>query len=130
MPPGLTEAPGFPSGWQRLAEALAPLLPAAELDGIWTFAPVRRDRRELGTAILSRVDGERRRLYTARYALTIRGPERGRFRHELEEVGSGPLDARDRLLDDVRRRLDDEEPPEPQPLDRWFPGSPDAAPRP
>ena len=35
--------------------------------------------REWGTAVLSRVDGDRRRIYTAGYVLAIKGKERGKF---------------------------------------------------
>ena len=54
------------SGWDRLAQAVAEVLPPDEVDGVWIFTPLRRENREWGTAVLSRVDGERRRIYTAR----------------------------------------------------------------
>ena len=75
-----TAGPGEGPGWERLAGQLAEALPVAELDGLWCFPPIRRARDEWGTAVLSRVDGERRRIYTARYAHTIKGRERGGFR--------------------------------------------------
>ena len=80
-------------GWVRLAEAVLAVLPVDEVEGIWQFQPIRLERRELGTAILALRDGDRRRIWTARYALTIRGRERGTFEHSLEEVGSGPVEA-------------------------------------
>ena len=49
-------------------------------------------------AIVSRVEGERRRIYTARYALTIKGRQRGAFEWGMDEVGSGPLEALEELL--------------------------------
>ncbi|HKG33808.1 MAG TPA: hypothetical protein VKB22_08750, partial [Gemmatimonadales bacterium] len=64
------------TGWDRLAQAVAQVIPADEVDGVWIFAPVRRDAREWGTAVLSRVDGERRRIYTAGYVLAVKGKER------------------------------------------------------
>ncbi|HZA99064.1 MAG TPA: hypothetical protein VE399_09825, partial [Gemmatimonadales bacterium] len=51
------------SGWDRLAQVVAQVVPPAEVDGIWIFAPLRRDTREWGTAVLSRINGERRRIY-------------------------------------------------------------------
>jgi len=104
-------------------------MPAAEVDGIWVFSPLRHDGREWGTAVLSRVDGERRRIYTARYVLAIKGKERGKFEASLQEVGSGPLQALAQLLQDVQRRIDDEHPPVPVPPEDWFAAAPDAQPR-
>lgn len=114
----ITPAPG---GWARLAAAVAAELPVGELDGIWAFPPLRHDRREFGTAILSRVDGARRRIYTARYVATLKGPERGAFSSAVEEVGSGPVEALALLVADAARRLDDGEPPAPVALGDWYP---------
>ena len=66
-------------GWTRLAHAVAEQVPPADVDGVWLFSPLRHEGREWGTAVLSRVDGDRRRIYTARYALVVRGKERGKF---------------------------------------------------
>jgi hypothetical protein len=123
-------APELSAGWRRLADAVAVDLPPAELDGVWTFPVVRHDRREWGTAILSRIDGDRRRIYTARYALAIKGKERGRFEATIEEVGAGPVEALAELLQEVHKRTDDEGPPVPADLERWFPPSFDGAPQP
>ena len=115
-------APGrmaWRGGWARLAEAALAVLPVDEVAGIWQFQPIRLERRELGTAILALRDGDRRRIWTARYALTIRGRERGAFEHSLEEVGSGPVEALEELLVRVRRRLGEDDAPMPVPLDQW-----------
>jgi hypothetical protein len=82
---------------------------------------MRADPREFGTAILSRVDGERRRIYTARYALTLKGRQRGAFEWGMVEVGSGPLEALEELLALVPARGVEDEPPVAIPTDRWFP---------
>jgi hypothetical protein len=107
-------------GWERLAQAVADVLPFAEVDGVWAFSPVRRETKEWGTAVLSRVDGDRRRIYTARYVLAIKGKERGKFEASVLEVGSGPLDALSRLVQEAQRRIDDEHPPISVPPDSWF----------
>jgi len=112
---------GPDSGWTRLAGAVAEVVPPAEVDGVWIFSPLRREGREWGTAVLSRVDGDRRRIYTARYMLAIKGKERGRFEASIEEVGSGPLTALAQLLQDTRKRIDDEQPPTPVAPETWFP---------
>jgi hypothetical protein len=107
-------------GWERLAQAVAEILPPAEVDGVWVFSPVRRETKEWGTAVLSRVEGERRRIYTARYVLAIKGKERGKFEASIQEVGSGPLDAFNRLVQEAQRRIDDEHPPISVPPESWF----------
>lgn len=120
---GGLSAPTLSDGWGRLAAAVAADVPPVELDGIWTFPPVRRDRREWGTAILSRVDGDRRRIYTARYVLAVRGKERGQFEATIEEMGSGPLETLAALLRDVQKRSDDEPPPTSVDIETWFPAA-------
>jgi hypothetical protein len=109
-----------PSGWERLAQAVAQVLPPGEIDGVWVFAPLRREAREWGTAVLSRIDGERRRIYTARYVLAVKGKERGKFQSTVLEVGSGPVEALARLLHEAQTRIDDEHPPAAVSPESWF----------
>jgi hypothetical protein len=113
--------PGVGPGWDQLAQAVGEVLPPTEVDGVWVFSQLRRDGREWGTAVLSRVDGERRRIYTARYMLAIKGRERGKFEASVQEVGSGPLDALATLLRDAQKRIDDDHPPVPVAPGNWFP---------
>jgi hypothetical protein len=108
------------SAWDRLAQAVAQVLPPAEVDAVWTFTPLRRDTREWGTAVLSRVDGDRRRIYTARYVLTIKGKERGKFESTIHEVGSGPMEVLARVLQDAQARMDDDQPPVAVAPESWF----------
>jgi hypothetical protein len=118
------------SGWGRLANYVATEIPVAEIDGVWQFRTIRREGRELGTAMLSRIDGEqqeRRRIYTARFMHLLKGKERGKFEATLEEVGSGPVETLGDLLAGVRKRLEDED-PRPVPVEEWFPVA-DGAPR-
>jgi hypothetical protein len=112
--------PGVGAGWTRLALAVAEELPPGEVDGVWVFSPLRREGREWGTAVLSRVDGDRRRIYTARYVLAIRGKERGKFESAVQEVGSGPAGALSQLVHEAQKRIDDEHPPLPVSPDAWF----------
>lgn len=129
-PPRPDEGPGSGPGWLRLAEALRQTVSAEEVDGIWVFRTMRTGPREYGTAILSLVAGDRRRIVTARYALTIKGRERGGFEWGMTEVGSGPLEALDELLALVPVRGVDDEPPVPVAPERWFPPAPASAPAP
>lgn len=111
---------GAGPGWEQMAAALRAELPVKEIDRIWAFRVVRREGQDFGTAILSRVHGDRRRIYTARFVLTVKGKKRGQFAWFLEEVGSGPLEALDELLALVPRRSDEEEPPSPVEPAQWF----------
>ncbi|HEY3933538.1 MAG TPA: hypothetical protein VGL65_02890 [Gemmatimonadales bacterium] len=113
--------PGEGPHWERLAVWLAGQLPSPEVDGVWVFRVIRHERKEFGTAVISRVDGDRRRIYTATYTATIKGKQRGGFDTDLTEVGSGPLEALQELLALVPVRADDEELPLPVDLPRWFP---------
>jgi hypothetical protein len=118
-PPG----PGVGEGWDRLVAALPASLSVAEIDRIWVFRTIRYLTRDFGTAILSRAEGDRRRIYTARFALTVKGKSRGRFESTVHEVGSGPTEALDQLLALVPKRSDEEEPPIEIPVTSWFPPS-------
>jgi hypothetical protein len=115
--------PAVSSGWERMAQAVAEVLPPEEIDGVWVFAPLRHGPREWGTAVLSRVEGDRRRIYTARYTLGVKGKERGKFESSVQEVGSGTAEALQRLVQEAQRRIDDEHPPTPVPLTSWFPSA-------
>ena len=121
--------PGTGSGWQRLAAEVAREIPREELDGVWVFPVIRRDGREWGTAVLTRLDGTRRRIYTARYLLVLKGKDRGQFAWEVEEVGSGPAESLGPLLQDVHKRTDDEHPPLALAVDEWLAEPADGAPR-
>lgn len=115
-----TQVPAPGSGWDRLAQAVAGVVPPAEVDGVWVFAPVRREANEWGTAVLTRIEGERRRIYTARYVLAVKGKERGKFESSVQEVGIGPPDALARVLQEAQRRIDDEYPPVAVDPETWF----------
>ena len=111
-------------GWARLARAVATEVPPDEVDGVWVFRAIRQEAREWGTAIVSRVEGDRRRIYTARYVHTIKGKERGNWSGALEEVGSGPLEALDELIRGVEKRADEELPTRIATTE-WFPPAAD-----
>jgi hypothetical protein len=123
----LSEA-GVGPGWDRLIEELKAAVPVTEIDRIWAFKVVRREGRDFGTAILSRIEGNRRLIYTARFILTVKGKKRGQFEWGLDEVGSGPLEALDELLALVPKRSDEEEPPAPIEAEVWFPPEGNAGP--
>lgn len=128
MPLLTAGGPGIGPGWTRLALAIRERVPVAELDGAWVFRVLRREGRDFGTVVLSRVDGDRRRIYTASFVHVVKGRARGQFTMEMAEVGSGPLTALEELLALVPKRVEDEEPPVAIPLALWFPPEEEAAP--
>jgi len=122
MPPVLTpRAPGAGPGWDQLALVVAAAIPPGEVDGVWVFRVIRNAGNDWGTAVISRVDGQRRRIYTARFGLAVKGKRRGAFQSALAEVGSGPLEALEELLALVPRRADEDDPLVPVDRGRWFP---------
>jgi hypothetical protein len=109
---GGARVPGIGSGWMRTSQSLAELVPVDEIDGIWLFPPVRREEREWGIAVVSRVsEGGRRRIYTASYMLVLRGRDRGRARVEVEEVGESPTAVVHEVIKGVQERAEEAEPP-------------------
>jgi hypothetical protein len=116
------------TGWDRLAQMVAESIPPEEVDAVWLFAPLRREANEWGTAVLSRIEGDRRRIYTARYILAVRGKERGKFEATIQDVGTGPVEVLTRVLQDVERRSDDEHPPIPVAPEDWFAARPQVSP--
>jgi hypothetical protein len=127
MPFAAPACPGIGPGWEKLALTLRATLPREEIDGVWAFKVIRREGRDFGTAIVSRVEAGRCRIYTATFVYTVKGPKRGTFESEIIEVGSGPPEALDELLALVPRRSEEEEPPVPVDPSLWFPGSADPA---
>jgi len=128
MPPVLTPTqPGKGAGWERLAEALRPALAQGTVDGVWVFRTMRAGPKEFGTAILTQVEGDRRRIFTARYALLVKGRQRGGFEWGLDEVGAGPVTALEELLALVPARGVEDEPPVAIDVTLWFPPAHEAA---
>jgi len=95
-------------GLARLLEAVAAEMPRSEVDAVWAFPPVRREGREHGVAVVSRLAGaDRRRVYRARYVVGLAGPERGRISVELEHAAEGPPEMVTAVIEGVRRRADE-----------------------
>lgn len=118
---GVGRAPGLGLGWTRVAQRLREHVPPAEIDGIWLFAPVLREEREWGTAVISRrTAGGRRRIYTASYLVVVRGRERGQGRVAVEEVGESPADVVHDVIAGVQERAGEREPPVEIAPELWY----------
>ncbi|UCG85117.1 MAG: hypothetical protein JSW71_14395 [Gemmatimonadota bacterium] len=118
---GTEREPGLGPGWRRASQSLAEVVPPEEVDGIWLFPPVRREEREWGMAVVSRLSEEgRRRIYTASYMLVVRGRERGLGRVAVEEVGESPIAVVHEVIKGVRERAGEAEPPVEISPARWY----------
>jgi hypothetical protein len=92
----------------RLLDALAERMPRSEVEAIYAFPPVRREGRDHGVAVVSRVAaGDRRVVYRARYVVALKGPERGKITVAVEETAEAPADLLPEVLEGVRRRADE-----------------------
>jgi hypothetical protein len=95
-------------GLARLLEEVAARMPAAEVEAVWAFPPLRREGREHGVVVVSRVAGDgRRRVYRARYSVGLAAAERGKVSIELEPAAEGPPELVAAVIDGVRRRADE-----------------------
>ena len=104
----------------RLLEALAERMPREEVEAVYAFPPVRREGREHGVAVVSRVmEGDRRLVYRARYVVSLKGPERGRVTVAVEETAEAPAGLLPEVLEGVRRRADEAGDAEPVDLTAW-----------
>ena len=126
FPPSLPRHPGegvgSGRGWTRVAEALRAHVPAAEIEQIWLFPPVRKDEREWGTAVIARrVAPGRLRIYTAGYVLVVRGRDRGHGRVQVEDVGETPDDVMRDVLKGVQDRAGEAQPPVEVDVALWYP---------
>jgi hypothetical protein len=109
---GATGRPGQGPGWAKLAAAVALRVPAAEIETIFLFRPIKREGREWGTAVVTRRHPDGRLLvYTARYMLVVRGKERGQSRVEVEEVALSPAEVVAQVMQHAAERGGDAEPP-------------------
>lgn len=108
----------------RLLEAVAEQMPAEEVEAVWAFPPLRREGREHGVAVVSRLAGEgRRRLYRARYTMGLTAADRGKIAVEVELAAEGPPELVTAVIDGVRRRADEAGDAELVDLSAWKAGS-------
>ncbi|MFL5582426.1 MAG: hypothetical protein ACJ8AO_18815 [Gemmatimonadaceae bacterium] len=80
-----------------------------------TPAPARRGRRARAVRPARRVaaePGERHTVFSARYRLTLRGPDRGKWEFDLVEVADAPLVTVDAVVRGVQERAGEEGEPE------------------
>lgn len=122
---GVALSPGLGPGWTRVAEVLANRVEPEDIEGIWLFAPVRREEREWGVAVIACcTDDERRRIFTASYMIVVRGGEKGHGKVAVEEVGESPATVLEDVIRGVRDRAGEVDPPVEITPDLWFGDTP------
>jgi hypothetical protein len=117
-----TRSPVHGTGWQRVAQSLAESVSPADVEEIWLFSPVRGEGREWGTAVIAcRADDDRRRIFTAKYVMVVRGRDRGQGRVPVEEVGQSPETVLHEVIAGVQDRAGESEPPIQVAPEEWYP---------
>ncbi len=106
-----------------LLDLVAERMPRDEVDAVYAFPPVRREGRDHGVAVISRIAaGDRRVVYRARYVVGLRGPDRGKVTLTVEETAVAPAALIPEVLEGVRRRADEAGEAEPLDLSAWRAG--------
>jgi hypothetical protein len=120
---GVAAQPGLGLGWTRVATSIAELVSPSTIERIWLFAPVRREDREWGTAVLAcSTGGNRRRIFAASYLIAIRGRTRGQGKVTVDEVGESPVAVIHEVIAGVMERAGETEPPVEIAPELWFGG--------
>ncbi len=110
---------------ERFVRAILAQVPAEEIVEIHFFAPIKQSGIESGVAVVaaervpqegpSSQDSERPlryTVYTARYRLTQKGPDRGKWETSIVAEADAPLLTVDAVVRGVQRRSGDAEDPE------------------
>lgn len=110
---------------ERFLLAIAAKLPAERIAEIHFFQPIKQGGVESGVAVVavwpepepeSEPDAEagaepRPTIYTARYRLTLKGPDRGKWETHLVAEADAPLVTVDAVVRGVQRRAGDADDP-------------------
>jgi hypothetical protein len=106
---------------ERFLAAIADKLPVEKVIELHLFQPMKQGGTESGVAVVAVEEvlstGElaaenRLAVYTARYRLTQKGPERGKWDFSVQVEADAPLVTIDKVVRGVQRRSGDAEDPE------------------
>ena len=105
---GAADRAVYGEGLAALLDLVAARMPKAEVEAVWAFPGVRREGREHGVVVVERHLAESRRLvYRGKYAVQLKGQERGRIAVDLEETAEAVPEMVSRVIEGVRRRADE-----------------------
>jgi hypothetical protein len=103
---------------ERFLRAIAERVPAARIEEIRLFAPMRQGGVESGVAVITAAreaaadDRARHAIFRAQYRLTLKGPERGKWDVSVTEEAEAPEGTVDDVVRGVLRRSGEEPEPE------------------
>ena len=103
---------------ERFLRDIAARVPADRIAELHLFRPIRRGPTETGIAVIAAdllepaPDTERHTVFTARYCLTLKGAERGKWEFDVVADADAPLIEVDTVVRGVQRRSGDEDAPE------------------
>ena len=92
---------------ERFLLAIAAQVPAEQVREIHFFAPIRQGGVESGVAVVAAnlsPETVRHVVYTARYRLTLKGPDRGKWETNVVAEADAPLVTVDAVVRGVQRR--------------------------
>ena len=98
---------------ERFLAAISEKLPADRIVEVHLFQPLKQGGTESGVGVVAveETSSERLAVYTARYRLTQKGPERGKWEFTLNVEADAPLVTVDKVVQGVQRRAGDAEEP-------------------
>lgn len=99
---------------ERFLAAIAEKLPADRVVEVHLFSPIRQGGIESGVAVVAVDESspDRPAVHTARYRLTQKGPDRGKWELVVQVEADAPLVTVDKVVRGVQRRSGDAEGPE------------------
>lgn len=101
---------------ERFLLAIAGVVAPERLAELHFFPPIRQGPLETGVAVIAAEGGQaasgRHVVYSARYKWTRKGPERGKWEHEVVAEADAPLVTVEAVVAGVKDRANDEAGPE------------------
>ena len=99
---------------ERFLAAIADRVNAERVEELHVFPPLKQSGMESGVAVVAVQENDRNRLavYTAKYRLTLKGPERGKWDFSILAEADAPLVTVDKVVQGVQRRSGDVDDPE------------------
>jgi len=103
---------------ERFLRAIVAEVPVVRIADLHLFTSLRQGTYETGVAVIAAwpvgtadAEGARHTIYTARYRLVVKGPDRGRWEFECVAEADAPLLTAEAVVRGVQRRSGDLEDP-------------------
>jgi hypothetical protein len=99
---------------ERFLSAIGEKVPADKVAEVHLFQPMRQSGFESGVAVVAVEEESLSRLavFTAKYRLTLKGADRGKWDFDIHVEADAPLVTVDKVVRGVQRRVGDAEDPE------------------